>query len=133
MQNIITTSIRYLSIFMLSLLLTNCGGSSTSTSGGTANSNTEDEFSRSEYKGLTFYYKNMPSSDYTLNQLTNAEFNTLNESQKLQVADKLLSTLFFGYPLKALQEKIDSGNFIDALKNGLDEETTDKAWLENYI
>ena len=139
--------IRWISILFISLLLTNCGGggssgagttgttgtTTTTTGGGTTSTTTDDEFSRSEYKGLTFYYKNMPSSDYTLNQLTDAEFNALNESQKLQVADKLLSTLFFGYPLKALQEKIDSGNFIDAVKNGLDEETTDKAWLENYI
>ncbi|SFV50217.1 hypothetical protein MNB_SV-8-433 [hydrothermal vent metagenome] len=139
--------IRWISILFISLLLTNCGGggsgagttgttsggTTTTTGGGTTSTTTDDEFSRSEYKGLTFYYKNMPSSDYTLNQLTNAEFNALNESQKLQVADKLLSTLFFGYPLKALQEKIDSGNFIDTVKNGLDEETTDKEWLENYI
>ncbi len=139
--------IRWISILFISLLLTNCGGGGsgaattgtttggtpTTTGGGTTSTTTDDEFSRSEYKGLTFYYKNMPSSDYTLKQLTNAEFNALNKSQKLQVADKLLSTLFFGYPLKALQEKIDSGNFIDAVKNGLDEETTDKAWLENYI
>ena len=139
--------IRWISILFISLLLTNCGGggsgagttgttsggTTTTTGGGTTSTTTDDEFSRSEYKGLTFYYKNMPSSDYTLKQLTNAEFNALNKSQKLQVADKLLSTLFFGYPLKALQEKIDSGNFIDAVKNGLDEETTDKAWLENYI
>ncbi len=139
--------IRWISILFISLLLTNCGGGGsgaattgtttggtpTTTGGGTTSTTTDDEFSRSEYKGLTFYYKNMPSSDYTLKQLTNAEFNALNKSQKLQVADKILSTLFFGYPLKALQEKIDSGNFIDTVKNGLDEETTDKAWLENYI
>ena len=139
--------IRWISILFISLLLTNCGGGGsgaattgtttggtpTTTGGGTTSTTTDDEFSQSEYKGLTFYYKNMPSSDYTLKQLTNAEFNALNKSQKLQVADKLLSTLFFGYPLKALQEKIDSGNFIDTVKNGLDEETTDKAWLENYI
>jgi len=139
--------IRWISILLISLFLTNCGGGGSSATavgttggttgttggGGTTSTTTDDEFSRSEYKGLTFYYKNMPSSDYTLKQLTNADFNALNASQKLQVADKLLSTLFFGYPLKALQEKIDSGNFIDSVKNGLDEDTTDKAWLENYI
>ncbi|WP_295420296.1 hypothetical protein [Sulfurovum sp.] len=112
---------------------TTTGGTATTTGGGTPPTTTNDEFSQSEYRGLAFYYKNMPSSEYKLNQLTDAEFNGLNASQKLQVADKLLSTLFFGYPLKELQEKIDSGNFIESIRTGLDEDKTDKEWLENYI
>ena len=150
--------IRGLSILFISLFLANCGGGSssedgtpttastpttadttttgTTTEGGegsTSDTNNDDEFSRSEYRGLTFYYKNIPSTDYTLKQLTNDSFNALDKAQKLQVADKLLSTLFFGYPLKELQEKIDSNNFIDTIRNGLDEERTDREWLENYI
>ena len=152
------TLIRWITILFISLILTNCGGgggSDTATSGtyetpgttaptvttGTTTADGDkttsdvdnDEFSRSEYKGLAFYYKNIPAADYKLNQLTNTEFNALKESQKLQVADKLLSTFFFGYPLKELQEKINSNNFIDAVRNGLDEERTDREWLENYI
>jgi len=145
--------IRWILIFFTSLMLTNCGGggggsaaattatggtssggSTTPTNGGTGNSSTtDDEFSRSEYKGLTFYYKNMPSSDYALKQLSNSSFNALNDSQKLQVADKLLSTFFFGYPLSVLEKKIDSGHFIDDVRNGLSTDRTDKEWLENYI
>ncbi len=85
------------------------------------------------YKGLTFYYNDMPSSNYKLNQLDDGEFNMLSSAQKLQVANKLLKTLFFGYPLNELQEKIDSDYFIGGVKNGMKEELTDKAWLENYI
>ncbi len=146
MHNSHTALIRWITILFISLLLTNCGGggsSSDSDTSGTAiigtggetspGGDTTDEFDRAEYKGLTFYHKNLPSSDYSLNQLTNAEYNALNETQKLQVADKLLSTLFFGYPLKELQEKIDSGSFINDLINGFSEDKTDKAWLENYI
>ncbi len=86
-----------------------------------------------QYKGLVFYYQNKLPSSYSLNQLTNDEFNALTDTQKLQVANKLLNTFFFGYPQKELQEKIDSDNFITELLLGMEEETTDKAWLENYI
>jgi len=43
------------------------------------------------------------------------------------------ATLFFGYPLHELKTKIDAGNFLSALRNGMEEEITDKEWLENYI
>lgn len=148
--------LKWLSVLLISLMLTNCGGGGGSTSGTAAIVNTtsindttstdngtlstvtdtnseDDEFSRSEYRGLNFYYKNMPSSEYSLPQLTNANYNRLNETQKLQIADKLLSTLFFGYPLKMLQEKIASGSFIESIRSALETDTTDKEWLENYI
>jgi len=134
--------LRWISILFISLLLTNCGGGggsdtgatgTTTTGAGGTTSGNNDDFSRAEYRGLTFYHKNMPSSNYKLTQLTNSKFNALKESQKLQVADKLLSTLFFGYPLKELKEKIDSDTFINDIKTGLDEELTDKEWLEDYI
>ncbi len=156
------TMLKWLSVLLTAVMLTNCGGGGGSTSGtaaivnngasvntasmndttstdsGTLNTGTDtnsedDEFSRSEYRGLNFYYKNMPSSEYRLPQLTDASYNRLNETQKLQVADKLLSTLFFGYPLKVLQEKIASGSFIGSIRSGLETDTTDKEWLENYI
>ncbi len=147
------TMLKWLSVLATAVILTNCGGgggssndtasaNNTQTSINTEDNNIgtetntnneEDEFSRSEYRGLGFYYKNMPSSDYTLTQLTDASYNLLNETQKSQVADKLLSTLFFGYPLKVIQEKIASGSFIESIRTGLDVDKTDKEWLENYI
>jgi hypothetical protein len=128
-----TILLQWLPILIVSLFLTNCGGGGSGSITGNTNSAVDDEFSRTEYKGLTFYYKNMPSSDYRLNQLTNAEFNALPSSQKLQVADKLLTSLFFGYPLGELKAKITQGNFIDSVRNGLETETTDKGWLEEHI
>jgi len=85
------------------------------------------------YKGLTLYQKNLVVDDYSLSQLTDTEFNALTNSQKLTVANTLLGTLFFGYPQKILQEKINSGSFISNIRQGLEEDRTDKAWLENYI
>jgi hypothetical protein len=127
----------------MTVLLTNCGGGVTNTNNnGTntpdtttngTNTNTDDEFSTSQYNGLNFYYKNMSSSEYKLKQLDDSTFNALNASQQLQIANKLLSTLFYGIPLKELQEKINSGNFIENIKTGLNEDRTDKEWLENYI
>ena len=85
------------------------------------------------YKGLVFYEKNLPVSSYKLAPLSDAEFNALDDSQKLLIADKLLSSLFFGYPFQELQEKINSGTFISSVQKQLNSEITDKAWLESYI
>jgi len=85
------------------------------------------------YKGLSLYHQDIPTSNYALAQLDNATFNLLSNNQKQIVANKLLSTLFFGYPHKELQDKIASGNFIQSVRLGLEEEKTDKAWLESYI
>ena len=142
--------IRGILFLFISLLLTNCGGggssdtaSATGTTPGTAAGTTSGTTGTGDpasdpkyalsYKGLTFYYQGLTPSQYKLDQLTNDEFNTLGSAQKLQVANKLLSTLFFGYPQKELQAKIDSDNFINGVRSGLEEDKTDKAWLENYI
>ena len=134
------TLIRWISVLFISLFLTNCGGGGSgggaTATGATATGGEEaatDPKYNISYKGLVFYYENLASSDYKLDQLTNDEFNTLGDAQKLQVANTLLSTLFFGYPQKELQRKIDSDNFIAGIRSGMEEETTDKAWLENYI
>jgi hypothetical protein len=64
------------------------------------------------YKGLTFYHKNLTIDDYALKSLSDEKFNTLSSSQKLTVANTLLSTLFFGYPQDILLQKINSGTFM---------------------
>ncbi|CAA6825579.1 MAG: Unknown protein [uncultured Sulfurovum sp.] len=86
-----------------------------------------------EYEGLTFYQQNLPASSYQLKQLSNNDFNALTDENKLIVADKLLSTLFFAYPANELDSKIEAGNFINEVQNGLEEEQTDKVALEEYI
>ena len=132
---------RWLFIFLSTLLFIGCGGGGTTgndtTGTGEDNittSNTQtDEFSQTSYKGLTFYHKNIPSSSYTLDQLSDSEFDELDDSKQLKIANKLLSTLFYGYPLKELKEKIAQGNFLSTVRQGLDREKTDKEWLENHI
>jgi len=113
------------------------GGSVTSTTQTTtevsSGNGTSDEFNKSSYRGLIFYHKNLPTSAYKLEPLSDNEFNALNSNQKLQVANKLLNTLFFGYPLKTLEEKINSGNFLSSIRDGLNIDSTDRAWLESYI
>ena len=116
-------------VLIPSLMLINCGGGG-GNSTGTDQGDTPDALS---YKGLQFYYQNMPASNYRLDQLTDSEFDALDESGQLAVANKLLTTLFFGYPLKKLKKKIGDGNFLSGIRSGLDTETTDKAWLENYL
>ena len=122
---------------IIPLVLIGCGGGGGATTASNPDGNTsvsvDDEFSRTEYKGLVFYYKNMPSSAYKLNQLTDSEFNTLDSDKQLQIANKLLNSLFFGYPLKILKEKIKSDSFLSTLRSGLDIDSTDKEWLENHI
>jgi len=93
----------------------------------------DDEFNVANYKGLSFYYRKLSYTNYKLTQMNDEEFNLLNDSQKLLVAHKLLSTFFFGYPLKKLEEKINSDTFISTLRDNLENDVTDKGWLEDYI
>jgi len=103
-------------------------GSDDNTSNGS-----DDEFNQTQYKGLVFYHKNLPSSAYKLEQIDDSYFNSLSHSKKLQVANKLLTTLFWGYQLNELEAKIYSGTFISDIKASLNTEATDKEWLESYI
>ena len=82
---------------------------------------------------MSYYSKQIPISNYKLSPLSDADFNALDEADKLLVADKLLSTLFFAYPLPVLQEKIDSGRFISGIENELTKTETDVSALESEI
>ena len=130
---------RFALLSALLLTFSNCGGGGSSSSTNSNSDNTqlattqEDDFNKEEYKGLVFYKQNIPSSSYTLKQLNDTSFNQLTATQKLHVADTLLSTLFFEYPIKKLQSKIDSQTFISNLYNGLQEDKTDKENLEEHI
>jgi len=130
---------RFALLSALLLTFSNCGGGGSSSSTNSNSDNTqlattqEDDFNKEEYKGLVFYKQNIPSSSYTLKQLNDTSFNQLTATQKLHVADTLLSTLFFEYPIKKLQSKIDSQTFISDLYNGLQEDKTDKENLEEHI
>jgi len=85
------------------------------------------------YQGLAFYEENNLIENYHLTALTDSKFNSLNQNQKELIANKLLTTLFFNYPHKILQEKIATGVFIQNLLNDILEERMDKAWLESRL
>ena len=86
-----------------------------------------------EYKGLTFFEQDKSISSYKLTSLSDGEFNALKPNQQLVVADKLLSTLFFGYKSQTLQAMIDEGSFISGVQKALITNLNDKAWLEAEI
>ena len=113
-----------------SLVITNCGSSSTTT---IVSDNNEDGYYQTSYKGLKLYYKSLNPQDYKLTQLNDEDFNSLSKADKLLVANKLLNSFFFGYPLPKLKEKINSGHFISDIRNGLTQEKTDIDKLESYI
>ncbi len=133
---------KFFSIILLTVMLGfgGCGGSDNPSDGNSSGGNSSggdgtqiDEKFGLEYKGLRFFSQNLPYSSYKLPQLSDNEFNALSDENKLLVADKLLSSLFFGYPLKELKQKIDSGNFISSIKDGLKEENNDIDRVESYI
>jgi len=132
-------------VVLLNLGITGCGSTDDSNStptshdsNNTGNSNGNDNSNNNKtspisYRGLQFYYDNMDIGSYQLEPMTDDDFNALSAKRKLQVANKLLESLFWGYPLNKLKEKFNGGDFISSIYNGLQTETTDKAWLENYI
>ena len=85
------------------------------------------------YKGLYYYQPEMPHTQYVLEQFSDSEFNRLALTDRRKVADKLLATLFFGYPPQALQQKITSGNFLCSLRQGLFKETNNMILVEEEI
>jgi len=117
-----------LSLISLALMLfTACGSGE-----GINSSNSSDKYSI-EYKGLSFYSKNAPLRNYKLKSLSNKEFNKLDSLKQLAVADKLLSTLFYGYPLKEIESMLASGSFLTTVQDSLNREKIDKLWLESEI
>lgn len=86
-----------------------------------------------EYLGLHYYHADMSHRQYHLEQLSDREFNKLATSDKRKVADKLLSSLFFGYPEDALSGKLSSRDFLCSVRKGLLEQTNDMVAVEDEI
>ncbi|NKQ40554.1 MAG: hypothetical protein HF962_03180 [Sulfurovum sp.] len=154
--------LKWLTIIMSVIVITNCGGGGNNNANGAGGGNnpagggnnpivggnnpnddinttngggtgSDSEFDRASYRGLSFYHKVMPSADYKLDQLTDSEFNELSNEKQLKIANKILTSLFFGYKLSDLKSKIAAGNFLSTVRGGLEEEKTDKGWLEDHI
>lgn len=85
------------------------------------------------YKGLQFYQPDMSPSRYRLRQLSDRSFNRLSMADRRKVADKLLSSLFFGYPAPELKQKISSNTFLCSVRQGLAEARNNMTAVEEEI
>ena len=85
------------------------------------------------YKGLQYYQPDMSPLRYKLPQLSDTTFNALSTRNKRIVADKLLTTLFFGYPEPVLQEMINSKSFLCTVRRGLAQRRNNMALVEKEI
>lgn len=94
------------------------GSSGSGGSGGTGGGSGSEPPSKYAYqhKGVTQYAQPLAVSDYQLTPMTDERFNQLPAEQRLWVADKLLSSLYYGMPLKQLQTEIESGEFISRVQ-----------------
>jgi len=75
----------------------------------------------------------LPRSSYQLTPLSNTEFYGLSEVEQYRVADKLLSSLYFGLPPADLKAKIEGGSFIDDIWLGLHSSQNDMATIFNTL
>jgi hypothetical protein len=65
--------------------------------------------------------------------LSDSEFNRLSITNKRIVADKLLTSLFFGYPFQELEAKMASGHFLCSVRKGLTEKQNNMVEVEEEI
>ena len=93
---------------------------------------TGDKYSYS-YKGMPLYAVNMSVDDYKLNSLSNTKFNSLSSLKQEIIADKLLSTLFFGMPREEISNLIQTGTFITEIRSMLDKNTNDLSLAEDRL
>ncbi len=85
------------------------------------------------YDGMPLYATNMPVDDYKLKALSNTRFNSLSSADQNIIADKLLSTLYFGMPLQEISGLIESGNFITEIRTMISEDKNDHILAENRL
>jgi hypothetical protein len=85
------------------------------------------------YKGIKIYKLNMPYSSYQLKPLSDSEFNALSLSNKRLVAEKLLSTLFYGIEHTQLEIMISSGTFMSQIEELIERKQSNLAEVEERI
>ncbi len=114
---------------VLSLLLLGCQGESTNNTDTASN----DSQSISTYEGLVLYAKNLPVSSYKLKPMDDASFNALSSAEQKKVADKLLSTLYFGMPEEKMQEMLASQTFISTIEKQIQQSSNDLSAVEERL
>jgi hypothetical protein len=100
-------------------------------SGGSENNSTIDE--TQQFRGVYIFAKNMPFSKYKLTPLSDSEFNQLSFENRLKVANKLLSTLYYGMPYDSLKELINSGKFISTMQKRVYQKSDNLKEVEKLI
>ena len=132
------TRFKILTTLLLSLLVFTAfigcggGGGSSGAANPAANTSNDSKFDY-RYEGLLLYAKNMPVSSYRLAPLGDAGFNALDDARKKIVADKLLSTFYFGMPRAEIERLIDSGTFISTIQTMTGEKKNDLQQVETRL
>jgi len=119
----------FFATLMVSLLLIGCGTDDTTNT----QTNTDTTQSVYEYEGLILYADNMPVNAYTLEAINDRSFNALSEANKTRIADKLLSSLYYGIPEEQLKELIASNTFISTIIAQIQEQTNDLSAAEERL
>ena len=117
----------YYLLIIIVLLFTGCEDESSKSP-----INAEDKYSYM-YEGMPLYATNMSVNDYKLKSLSNNKFNSLSSSEQELIADKLLSTLFFGMPREEISNLIETGTFITKIRSMLDKNTNDLVLAEERL
>lgn len=116
----------YIAIFSV-IMLTGCIGEDSSSDTESPQSNTYT------YNGIPLYSPDMSIESYKLTPYSDSKFNSLSDENKMIVADKLLSTFYFGIPKEELITLIESGVFISTINNMIRSTTNDLALVENRL
>lgn len=136
-----------------SLLLSGCGGGSEQSNPATGASSPDSSQSSNssgstppnsagssqpvkygyQHKGVVQYAAPLATANYQLTPMTDSRFNQLSAEQRLWVADKLLTTMFYGMPIKQLQTEIESGAFISRVQAKLAKTVNPVAELETQL
>ena len=86
-----------------------------------------------EDNNIQIFVESMSSDNYIMSQISDDEFNELSLNKQYQVAEKLLSSMFFSYGKNELDDMINSGEFISTIKSTLSDDLNDMDTIEELI
>lgn len=95
--------------------------------------NIDEEKKDAQLDGLKVFAKPLSFDDYYLDIIDDNYFNNLSLENRYRVANKLMSTLYYGMPKKKLDNLITNGNFISYIKNKLSTPNSDTAKVEQKL
>lgn len=95
--------------------------------------NVDKEREDATFDGLKVFAKPLSFDNYNLDMVDDSYFNNLSLKNRYIVANKLMSTLYYGMPKTKLDKLIADGNFISYMKNQLSTPNSDIAKVEQEI